>query len=314
MKKLFYILSALFLIISCQVESEDPEELGLELNMNKKNKDIVLNELPNPSLFYGFVNDVNNQGILVGDGVWINNEHSFLDSGTGVYSEGNSINNQGQIAGIVASYTDYSAAFWDRFNGNVTVLPKGSFALGYARDINDQGIIVGFVRGPGTKPALWINGELTVLPIGDYTGGWAEAINNSREIVGWVTKSGISKPVIWKKGRLIPLDDENFGGQAWGINNQGQVVGTVDGKPALWDKGELIPLPKESNIGGTAFCISNSGKIVGIVDYKPAFWEEGKLIILPNVSSSYGEATGVNETGMISGHFDPGEPVFWTYK
>lgn len=322
MKNLYILFLASLMIISCQDNSDSFEETVVDLSKNN-NKDFVLNELPDSDLYFGIIVDVNNQGIMVGEGVWINDEYNFLDLGTFGYSEGNAINNQGQIVGLLANdFDDYSPGFWNSFDSEAIELPKGTFKLGYARDINENGKIVGFVREPGSKPALWENGELTVLPTGDLPQGWADGINNRGEIVGFVSSptDGIELPALWKNGELILLPSLGQNGIAYQINNKGQIVGSVDGKPALWDKGELIILPTGEWVRGFGEDINDSGDIVGYIrsgsDFKPALWKKGELILLPTGSLGGGNATGLNESGLIVGTFNgsPLDPVYWTSK
>lgn len=113
--------------------------------------------------------------------------------------------------------------------GAPQMLPKANMPVGLATDINDAGLVVGFVG---------------VSPSGD----------------------GVSKPIRWvnNAGQLLATPTV---GQAWGVNNSGTVVGRVNSPPqhraAMWTSpANLTILPTLAGRTG-AMDVNDQGLIVG---------------------------------------------------
>ena len=153
------------------------------------------------------------------------------------------------------------------------------YASGDARNINDSGAIVGYVRddeGFGPKePAYWASSasNVTILSLTDgfttYTAGEALAINSNGAIVGYV-RSGFNplQPAYWAPGpdsnvSILSLTDGTTNyteGVAEAINSDGNIVGYVknsDGVrlPAYWGVLQLTVtiLSRTPAEGGTEY-------------------------------------------------------------
>ena len=247
-------MSALFfsivLMVSCEVDSFDPVESNDQSqtesmktkSKGKTNSNLDLSILPGDSFTYGLVLGINNQGKIVGDGVWVDGSYTYLNNyldGTNEYSEGNHINNQGNIVGFVTDFSTYfQAAYWEQYDNEPKILPTGNFHIGYAYWVNDEGQIVGFVEDFFTglrRASLWDNDQLTVLPIGNYSRSVARAINNRGHIVGTVNSGSSRRPVTWINGEMQELPISTYSrGQANGINNNGGIVGAWSQVRVRW--------------------------------------------------------------------------------
>jgi probable HAF family extracellular repeat protein len=239
--------------------------------------------------------DVNNSGQVVG---WTRSQSvEFLaalwDHGTLVdlgmvpgYTRAfpSAINNSGQVVGRVtrwlAGVEESVGVLWS--NGSVLALD----GMGTARDINDNGQIVG--ASPDGHAVLWEAGTITRLPQPHADGtSAAMAINNRGQAVGcstWGPRSTTYPAVLWDGGTAIELQlppevDWPSAACATGINGRGQIVGTVwypgfRTVPAIWEDGVLTQLPFDwgSTEGVRALGINNRGDIIGTsIDYGAEF-------------------------------------------
>lgn len=233
--------------------------------------------------------------------LWTNGKMTDLGvlNGGGDFSQGNAINDSGQVVGMATDPSlDIVAAFW---NGRrVTPLP-GLFA---ANGINDSGQIVGGVSGV----FLVSNGTPTFLPVPSSDDACSPvAINNSGQVIGECAHPGPFGPggdaVVWNNGTptVLPTLGGQQGAVPTAINNNGQVVGRSETGSGvedgfLWTNGKLTDL-------GSAFspaAINDSGVMVGgqFVD------SDGILQNLNNLipaGSGYQiqSATGINDNGQI---------------
>ena len=136
-------------------------------------------------------------------------------------SEAYAINDNGQIAGIFASYHHaflYSAG---------TLTDIGYFS---PSAINDHGEIVGkYVVYPKDHAVLYSGGTLTDLgALGCLAGtvSYATDINNSGEIVGYYYPSDGMNAFLYSAGTITDLGNlGKVGTKAMGINDSGEIVG-----------------------------------------------------------------------------------------
>jgi uncharacterized membrane protein len=172
------------------------------------------------------------------------------------------INNSGQVVGWATRWLgeppveESVGVLWS--NGSVVVLD----GMGTARDINDNGQIVG--ASPDWHAVLWEAGTITRLPQPNpdaYSA--ALAINNRGQAVGYCDRYSTGGPhstngpaILWDRGtaiELLPFPDaqDNPGlAAATAINERGQVVGFVDEFvgvwPLIWEDGGVatqLPFP-----------------------------------------------------------------------
>jgi len=125
------------------------------------------------------------------------------------------INDAGTVCGqIGVSETRFSPATWST-KGKLKRLKSGKLG-GVARDINDDGVVVGLEYEPDgerstTRPVVWRDGEPVELPNldGDTAGarGVATCINNDGVIGGSVQHGDDSQAVLWIDDVAQPLSD-----------------------------------------------------------------------------------------------------------
>jgi hypothetical protein len=176
-------------------------------------------------------------------------------------TEGRSINNQGQIAGIVVGPA-FKAARWDS-QGQLTILDNSDLtSSGHA--IDENGSVAGgkiFV-GPVEIPVMWdSNGARTdLVPVPAKESGVffeAHGINNSGQVVG-------EGPFLWSaQDGLKNLGLQ--GGDARAITDAGTIIaGTVNGA-AAWIGGKWFSLDTPGGMTSSALALNNAGHIVGWV-------------------------------------------------
>jgi probable HAF family extracellular repeat protein len=252
----------------------------------------------------------------------------------GDHSRGNSINNDGWIAGyshLDASYRH--AALWlGETPVDLGVLgsknkPKNSNVVWPVK--NTRGMLVGISQTdspdpwgeswscsaffpPATSTGLrclgfvWENGAMQSLPTLGGTHGFAAAANNLGQIVGWAENT-VRDPV-----HCTPPQIFQFRAVVWGPNGK-QIH-------------ELPILPEDDSSAATA--INDGGQIVGIsgecddavgsaTAKNAVLWQNGMVTKLPDLGGDeWNTPTAINERGDIAGFSDHEgdlitEAVFW---
>jgi probable HAF family extracellular repeat protein len=253
---------------------------------------------------------------------------SIVDLGTlpgGTYSEGDGINDEGQVVGYATgsngnSYQLYDHAFIDT-DGVMTdlgTLPGGTSSFGTG--VNNAGQVVGFADSPtGTYAFIDTDGVMTdlgTLPGGSYSEG--KGINDEGQVVGDANIQ-LSHAFIDTSGVMTDLGSlpgSTFSSSA-GINNAGQVVGNaffssgnyhsfIDTDGVMTDLGTL---PGCSFSIGTG--INNAGQVVGYAETltgidHPFIDTDGVMTdlnsLLPaNSGWLLQKATAINNEGQITG-------------
>ncbi|MEK7646525.1 MAG: DUF3466 family protein [Patescibacteria group bacterium] len=172
--------------------------------------------------------DINNNGDIVGYYFdQVENHHMFIYNDgqiteTYEFMQPYAINNSRYVVG---TSDGYPCIYRD---GELEIISSES---GYAYDVNDAGITVGFLRiNPILHEAfVYENGSMLYIPaIGSFTRTKAYAINNHSHVVG----SSGSKAFIYAQGQTIDLNTRIIGAgtnwilaEAYSINDLGQIVG-----------------------------------------------------------------------------------------
>jgi uncharacterized membrane protein len=205
-----------------------------------------------------------------------------------------------------------------RWNANGRAHDLGAGAHSWASDINDRGVIVGylttpqghraFVAAPGAAPTLLPHPAGIV-----QTQDIAMAINERGDIAGFSVDrdTGRLNPVVWRgrahRPTLLPAPN-NYYHSVVGINEEGTVVGTREApggyQTVIWtgrDHHEVAI----SEPGVLGWAINDRGQVAGVrsdisevVRWDPRTGETTTLVGL----SPYGWANGMNNAGAVVGH------------
>jgi hypothetical protein len=190
------------------------------------------------------------------------------------------------------------AVYWESYASQPVFLPPiVSPGYGLARELNDQGVIVGWSHEPGSSvhyPATWwvVNGLVTaVLPLPGGEGEANDLTNNDADGVATIVGSANGRPVTWQvasnsDGSLTlvsgpeDVDPVAVGyGQGFGINAGGDVcgefgfLGSTEGYSAVraWNGGSLEILgqlnERQLNDRNWALSINDAGQAVGCDSY-----------------------------------------------
>ncbi len=202
---------------------------------------------------------------------------------TGLQDLGNffpyAVNNRGDMAGTCGESTP--CAILD--GGRVEIAVDSDFAIAF--DINDRGVVAGWMYGPvdeeggrGPVAFTWsLRGGLIILDAADADNTIANAINRHGVVAGSVTYNstiGVSSrvnAVIWTQGQPFILHGDDWTTAA-AINARGWTVGflSVGGSgpnlPMFWIPGQpAVQLPLSGGTGGFATDINKLGQVVGYV-------------------------------------------------
>jgi probable HAF family extracellular repeat protein len=260
-----------------------------------------------------------------------------LPSLGGTISRGNSINDQGWVAGYsnLSGNQARHASLW--LHGTLTDL--------------------GTLGGPNSSVAWPVKNELGVIagiaqtaapdPLGE---NWSCAAF----FPGATATGHICLGFVWKQGvmQALPTLGGN-NGFATGANNQGQVVGWAENtvhdptcvppqvlqfRPVVWepDEGEIRPLPLlAGDTSGAATALNDRGQVVGISGIcdqavgrftaaHAVLWEDGRVTDLGNLNgSSWNTPMAINQRGDVVGFAslpgsDPDNPqlhaFLWTRR
>ena len=229
--------------------------------------------------------------------------YTITDLGTfgGTISNGNAINNRGQVAG--ASEIDCNCAshpfLW--MGGTLQDLGTlgGSNSNG-AYGINDLGQVVGMSGG---HAILWMR-QNGMQDLG--FNGFAYQINDQSEVVGQL--SSPPDAFLWKDGTTLDLGTLNGGGStALGINNHTWIVGQSWAKAFLWtpDTG-MHALDNASDGTSAATAINDLDQIVGTASSNQfggthAVYYSRQGVIDLGTLGGVSEASAVNNLGQVVG-------------
>lgn len=236
----------------------------------------------------------------------IGGECDLLGECGGPYAAPYAINASGKMVGYALddSYRGY-AFLWSmggvargaRNGCMLDLFPRVDFAV--ATDVNDAGIIVGFLQGTGGENVAFMradNGAVTFLPTLGGAHASAAAVSGNGMIVGISTLAlGASHACMWRRatdGGLVALDlaappplrsGQYFfetTSEAYDVNNRGEVIGAVavgaSTEPFIWTQrhgmhllNDLLVHNSPPNLSPQLFrlervvSINNHGDIVG---------------------------------------------------
>ncbi len=246
------------------------------------------------------------------------------DNNQEIYSEGYGINDAADVVG----HFDDSMAIWVNGQRSDILDSQGNTIFGNARDINNNGTIVGtgdfFMQNgvPGSLERL-IPSEAVE----------ANAVNELDRVAGNSTSrfsAADSSAVTWTNGviSVLPVSAGVVESFANDINDAGTVVGEVHNgdvsatRAVMWKNSVMVEL---GDLGGTrsmAEGINNRGQVVGRSNDRPFVWQNGVMTDLYSIVEGLcttalactAGATVINDEGVIAGSYyfpgTPGTPQF----
>jgi probable HAF family extracellular repeat protein len=233
---------------------------------------------------------INARGQVVGTSQVLNTNyfHAFPytngrmeDLGTLPGTSGSSafgINDHGQICGI-STTTDVNGnpleLAFIYANGHMQDLaPIGSFTS-WAIDINNRGVIAGFIRPPDihTTSSVIYEGATSKIIVGETS--WANGINDLGQVVGMHINENGPTAYIWTHGKILYLP---------GINGSSSSIG--------------IAINNLGHVAGRSYFASSAL-------YRTFLYSDGKSKDLDNNSTDYSMPSGINVHDEVVGTFQP---------
>lgn len=204
-------------------------------------------------------------------------------------------------------------------NGTLHGLTVGpAFLRGWSTDINNDGVIVGFLSKPGFGwwSVMWPSHTAAPIDLGSLGGNQSEArgINEVGDIVGSseITPGNPARhATLWPAGGGI-VDLHTWPNpcpgtsEAWDVNDLGVIVGRCAGKAVIWTAVEgMRYLPGPTS--GFAQAINNFNVVVGMApgDFGGAMWTVND----PPIAVAGGPYTGLEGQSVAfdaAGSSDPG--------
>jgi probable HAF family extracellular repeat protein len=208
-------------------------------------------------------------------------------------------------------------------------------AYGTARDVNINGVVVGYADDPGAENSLalrWRDGAVSELPSPPgCRDARATGINDAGLVVGtadrWMGSDRVTVACLWRSGGVRVL--ASLGGhrcRAERINSHGRIAGwgelagsnpnKVGGVRALlWTGGKLIRLLAPLDADSEALDINDSDSVVGVITRMPGdtgisqavLWRKNRRSALGTLGGQSSYAIGINNDAEIVGAADTPE-------
>lgn len=271
--------------------------------------------------------DVNDANLIVGNvrgstatyaiAMKFGKNWQFLPQPTGA-SSAEAVSNNGEIVGQVNSMP----AYW----ASASATPVRLKDAGKALDINDGGLVVGYVEtAPNARQAFaWRPGRPSVEylpPLRRHTQTQAVAVNDEETILGWSWAGTDTTTVLWTRDRLNQtwvsrqVFGQWYGSQyldfrGYDIGAKQLIVGALDGYIAAWGSPDYMDYfaydPLCYNEPARAEAVTRTGLVAG-------WWEHcGSEAFVSHVQGGFtrlvdpyppspARAYGINVCGLVVG-------------
>ncbi len=333
MKLRTLLLAALFGLAACEapISLIGPDDGALRTEFSPQS--LVVDQvevLPAPEGFT-LAQAVNRHGLAVGvtgsaaqarATLWEAQGYLRLPSlgGSGAANEATGVNSRREVVGFAWVSGMRHPTHWSP-GGVGAILPFEGFEQGVANDVNDSGVIVGWVLDrvdvstTQRLPAVWRGpGEEVRFLATLFYAGSAEArsVNNRGQIAGvGGIEGGGTRAAVWDGPvpTALHLPDGFDNSSADAINELGAVAGRIvaSGAPraTYWPDGadgDAIVLDPRV---GMAHGLNNLGQVVGFVSLSgvetPALFMDDEVFPLPWPSLINGAAYAINDDGVVVG-------------
>jgi len=241
------------------------------------------------------------------------------------------VNDEGVVAGYHgACYgIELYACMWPEPDELVTLDFPSPFIDARARDINSQGLVVGYVVRSDEEPShvafTYDGSEYVYLPtLPDAYLTEAHAVNDKGTIAGASTGSVLPlRAVVWRYGVMQDLGQDlpTLFSEAFDLNEREEIVGCMgdigsayDGRAFIWHEGEVTDLGViPGGYTAEATAINNRGEVVGKGRVEtghgrgwkmhPFRWADGTMTDLTvGTQWTSGRAWDINDLGQIVGN------------
>jgi len=273
--------------------------------------------------------------------------YTLTDLGTlgGASSQGNAVNDAGQVAGDADTASRFRHTFLsDPANGSKL---KDLRTLGGPNSdgngVNAQGQVTGDAQTAGNSPTPAFlsganGGALTALASLGSGGGFGRAVNSSGQVGGYSADGSGTHAALWSANGGSPADLGTLGGFdsfGYGINDAGQVAGIADNawgysRAFLSDPANGNKLKDVGDLGGLTsrgYAVNAGGQVAGDAAlagvlppntlpyaFDHAFLSgpngTGPLLDLGTLGGTFSSARAVNDAGQVVGYaaVGPGDP------
>ena len=274
--------------------------------------------------------NVNDRGQIVGTSpglnafVWENGVARALGTLPGMRSSrGEDINANGDIVGYYFDASGHHAFVWTAAGGMQPLPGTLGGCCTLARQINDQGLIVGEATLPGVSTShmvVWENGVMRDIQGSQPRSAFPWGLSNSGIVVGqldvgfeggfsWSESTGIVHLSGLSGPNDVPMD----------VNSSGQIVGWAPVAGSSFSTAFLWQNESRTNLGtlggrtSVAWAINEAGEVVGrsevggkgrtLGGHRAFFWTQAggmRDLGLPD-SQKNAQAMGLNSTGWVVG-------------
>jgi probable HAF family extracellular repeat protein len=248
----------------------------------------------------------------------------MLDLGTlgGTTSQGNAINNAGQVTGFAWAGAPPDFEYYAFLYSNGTMKDLGTLGDSYSTGlaIDDAGDVAGYYQRQFDSHAFLYTGGMMIdiVPSGpSFTSSpLGHPLNAAAHMTGVYRPSGDSRAFLFRDGGATDLG--TLGGEfsvGYAINNADQVTGdsttsTGEAHAFLWSEGAMRDLGTLGGDFSIGWAINSSGQVTGesataTGPLNPFVYVDGRMVLLDISAFGGNEGFGIdiNNSGQVLGNY-----------